>query len=158
MKIIYNCYGGAHSSVVVGYIHCGLIDSNSPPTKQQLMSLSYYDSQRNEDHGILQFLGNDSYGNEIYSVGLETQRKFAKECLKNISGIMGIDNTTYVMVDTIAAVNWYMRIGGFLSRALGLTQIGRPLVIYGTQRAFFNLKKIPEETIKGLELKGRGDK
>lgn len=158
MKIIYNCYGGAHSSVVVGYIHSGLLQSNVPPTRQQLMSLSYFDSQRKEDHGILQFLGNDAHGNEIYSVGLEGDRKFGKECLENIAAIMGIDNTTYVMVDTINAVNWYMRIGGFLSRALGLTWIGRPLVIYGTQRAFSNLKKIPEKTLKELKLKGRGEK
>lgn len=153
MKIIYNCYGGSHSSVVVGYIHCGLLDKNKVPTRQQLMSLSYFDSQRKEDHGILQYLGKDKDNNEIYSVGLESNREFGKECLKNVSSIMGINPEGYIMVDTISSVNWFMRIGGFLSRALGLISIGRPLVIYGTQRAFFNLVKITEKTL--LEVKGK---
>lgn len=151
MKIIYNCYGGAHSSVVVGYIHCGLLSKDQVPTKQQLMSLSYYDSQKNEDHGILQYIGIDDKGNEIYSVGLRSDRKFGKASLTNIASIMGIPQESYMLVDTIQAVNWYMRIGGFLSRALGLIKIGRPLVLYGTQRAFFNLAKITEETKKNIE-------
>ncbi len=117
------------------------------------MSLSYFDSQRKEDHGILQYLGKDKDNNEIYSVGLESNREFGKECLKNVSSIMGINPEGYIMVDTISSVNWFMRIGGFLSRALGLISIGRPLVIYGTQRAFFNLVKITEKTL--LEVKGK---
>ncbi|SHJ91528.1 Protein of unknown function [Anaerobranca californiensis DSM 14826] len=154
MKVIYNCYGGAHSSVVAGYIHCGLLRKDKIPTKQQLMSLAYYDSQQNLDHGILQYIGIDEQGNEIYSVGLKSERQFSEKCLENIAVIMGIDTDSYIFVDTISKVNWYMRIGGFLSRALGLTIIGRPLVIYGTQRAFFDICQLVEEICEKL----RGEK
>jgi hypothetical protein len=37
-----------------------------------------------------------------------------------------------------------MRVGGFLSRRLKLTVIGRPLVIMGTQKAYKNFSKIAE--------------
>jgi len=46
------------------------------------------------------------------------------------------NSPSVTFIDTLTVVNIWMRIGGFLSRAVGLTRLGRPLVIYGTRRAF----------------------
>ncbi|WP_353894381.1 DUF3189 family protein [Proteinivorax hydrogeniformans] len=151
MKIIYNCYGGSHSSVLSGYIHCGIIEKDKVPSAKKLLSLAYYDSQKADDHGIVQYIGTDSKGNRVYSVGLESEAVFSRKCVKNIAAIMGISCEEYVFVDTMPAVNWFMRIGGFLSRALGLKAVGRPLVIFGTQRAFFDIINLVEDNINKIE-------
>ncbi|WP_350342461.1 DUF3189 family protein [Proteinivorax tanatarense] len=151
MKIIYNCYGGSHSSVLSGYVHCGLIEKHKVPKAKTLLSLAFYDSQKAGDHGVLQFIGTDYRGNLVYSVGLESEPEFSQKCVKNIAAVMGVNSDEYIFVNTMPAVNWHMRIGGFLSRALGLKAVGRPLVIFGTQRAFFNIVNLVEQNIKELE-------
>ncbi|HWJ02080.1 MAG TPA: DUF3189 family protein, partial [Verrucomicrobiae bacterium] len=45
MKIIYNCYGGSHSSVTAAAIHLGLVDCGKVPCARELWKLPYYDSQ-----------------------------------------------------------------------------------------------------------------
>ena len=52
----------------------------------------------------------------------------------------------HIIVNTLRAVNWQMRIGGFLSRRLGLVSLGRPLVARGARRAYPQLTKIVRAT------------
>jgi len=41
-----------------------------------------------------------------------------------------------IFVDTLQCVTLKMRIGGYISRQLGLIKIGRPIVLHGTQGAY----------------------
>lgn len=56
------------------------------------------------------------------------------------------------IVDTHPAVNIWMKIGGFSSRALGLVSFGRPIVTYGTLKTYKNLVELVKNVKEGLKL------
>ena len=151
MKIIYNCYGGAHSSVTAAAIHLGWLPETRPPTARELLNLPYYDAQKGKDHGRIRFLGFDCLGNEIYVVGKKSLGPYYEKIMRSFITLSEGRQDEYLFVDTMPYVNLWMVIGGFLSRRLGMVVPGRPIVIYGTRRAykkFLHLVKI----IQGKEL------
>jgi len=150
MKIIYHCYGGAHSSVTAAGIHLGLLPTHRLPTGDELMRLPYFDKTDGNDFGLIRMMGVDEYGNEVYVLGKKGMGERFSRTLEGMAKIIGAEQELRV-VNTMACVNWIMMIGGYLSRRMGLLSIGRPLVIYGTRKAFFHLVKM----VKDCQLKAR---
>ncbi len=152
MKVIYTCYGGSHSSPVAAAIHLGRLDPDRIPTPKELMSLDLYDRTSADDHGRVIFLGRDEAENEIYVLGRGAAGSIAERALRSGLELAGAQDMPIRMVDTLVCVNVWMRIGGFLSRALGLVTLGRPLVIYGTQKAFPSLVALVMRVRRDLGL------
>jgi len=136
LHIIYNCYGGSHSSVTAASIHAGLLKDNVVPTSSQLLKLPYYDKQVAKDHGLIRYMGEDEYKNKIYITSKHNLGSNYETIMRSLACIMEISNEKLVFVDTMPYVNWLMVIGGFLSRRLGIVFLGRPIVIKGTQISF----------------------
>ncbi|HZK25373.1 MAG TPA: DUF3189 family protein [Oscillospiraceae bacterium] len=134
-KIIYHCYGGAHSSVTAAAIHLGQLQADKIPTAQELLSLALFDRQTAEGHGQLHFFGFDEWGNQIYSVGCRNVGQTMVNILHGVSKLLGI-HEQLVFVDTLHCVSLKMRIGGYLSRRWSIISVGRPLVIQGTREAY----------------------
>jgi hypothetical protein len=144
---IYHCYGGSHSSVTAAAIHVGLLHPEQKPSWQLLLSLPYFDTQKASDHGKLQFMG--TVGDDlVFSVGLQTAAEPAIKALKALFAIGQSEIGPINFIGTMPAVNLWMKIGGICSRVLGLKGIGRPLVLYGTQRAYSNLARLVRD-VKG---------
>ncbi|ATW24108.1 DUF3189 family protein [Candidatus Formimonas warabiya] len=139
MKIIYCCYGGSHSSVTAAAIHLGMLPGTRRPTFQELLSVPFYEQQKAKDHGYFRFMGFDEYRNEVYIIGKHNLGPSFEKIIRQIGEAFHIDQQEIVLVDTMPYVNLAMMIGGFTSRRLGLERIGRPIVILGTQNAYFNL-------------------
>lgn len=98
--------------------------------------MPYFDTQKSADHGILQYVGSDHEGSLVFSVGLETS---AQPVIKAISTLLAIarnDIGHVQFIETMPAVNTFMKVGGVCSRVFGLKGIGRPLIVYGTRHAF----------------------
>lgn len=150
MVIIYCCYGGAHSSPIAAAIHIGILNSTEIPTAAQILAVCHYDKVESNDRGKVMFVGDDEYGNKIYVCGRGREKIGIKQAIE--SGILLAKGETddFVFVDTLNAVNIYMRIGGFLSRRLKWIAVGRPLVIWGTQKAFWQLVQIVQKTKKNI--------
>jgi len=147
-RVIYRCYGGAHSSVVAAAIHLGQLSSDKIPDKNDLLKLNLFDRQTQDGHGQLHFFGFDEQGRQVYSVGCRNAGKTVERVLKNIAKkILGRENDLMI-IDTLHCVNYLMRIGGYISRQLGFTRIGRPVVIMGTRQAYPNLVSLVEKTKK----------
>lgn len=139
MKIIYCCYGGSHSSVTAAAIHLGLLPLTRKPTGSELLSVPYYDMQTAKDHGCFRHMGNDEYGNQVYIIGKHNLGKHFEAIMRQVAEAFGLAQEDFVMVDTMPYVNITMMIGGFTSRRLGMVALGRPIVILGTQNAYFKL-------------------
>lgn len=154
MKIIYNCYGGAHSSVAAAALHLGLLPEARPATAKELLSLPYYDAQVGKDHGRIRFMGFDEWGNEVYVVGKKNLGFFYETIMRSMIALCGDAQGKYLFVNTMPYVNLWMVIGGFLSRRLGLIVPGRRIVIYGTQKSYFKFLHLVK-LIKGKDLPGR---
>lgn len=146
MIFIYCCYGGAHSSPVAAAIHIGKLDLIRIPTAQEIYNIKYYDKVDSTERGKLLYMGDDQSGNKIYVLGRGNEKVGIEQAIKSGFALAGASQGDLVFIDTLSVVNLIMRIGGFLSRKLKLIFIGRPLVIWGTQKAFMQLVKIVEQT------------
>lgn len=137
-KIIYHCYGGAHSSVVAAAIHLGTLKADKTPGERELMQLNLFDRQTKDGHGQLHFYGYDEKGRQVYSIGCRNAGAAVEAALTSVAGLLGVEDELH-FVDTLPCVNLEMRIGGYISRRLGLTRLGRPLVVRGTKKAYRRL-------------------
>jgi hypothetical protein len=145
MKIIYHCFGGAHSSVTAAAIHLGLIERHRPPSIDELNSLPYYDKTTNDDFGTIRFMGVDEFGHEVYVMGKKSMDNRLANILNAIAEMLGVADQN-LMVDAMNRVNISMKLGGFTSRRMGLSFLGRPVVSRGTIKAFFTLVNLVEIT------------
>lgn len=144
-KIIYHCYGGAHSSVVAAAIHLGRLDPARMPYDRELVDLELFDRQSKDGHGQLHFFGFDEDGNQVYSVGCRNAGTAVENILKGVAGMLGAGKEVH-FVDTLHCVNARMRAGGYLSRRLGLIRLGRPLVLSGTRAVYKKLVQLVADT------------
>ncbi|MBS4030731.1 MAG: DUF3189 family protein [Clostridiales bacterium] len=147
-KIVYHCYGGTHSSVTAAAIHLGHLKPEKVPTEDELMALTLFDRQTKEGHGQLHFFGFDEQGNEIYSVGCRNVGQAVGKVLGKIKEIIGAGEEL-IFVDTLHCVNIKMRFGGYISRRLGFINIGRPIVLKGTQEAYPKLVELVQGVKEG---------
>lgn len=150
MKIIYNCYGGSHSSVTSAAIHLGLLQCDRVPCKKDLWKLPYYDTQVKKDHGTLHFMGKDEFGHEVFVVGRRNMGKPVQRVIRDIAKIFAIPEQEYMLVDPMPYVNLAMKIGGITSRRLGLVFPGRPLVTWGNRLAFPRLSNMVKRVKENL--------
>lgn len=140
-KIIYHCYGGAHSSITCAAIHLGKLKTDKTPTDKELLSLSLFDRQSDGGHGQLHFFGVDEWDNQVYTVGCRNVGPVMEKMLRGAADILGLPDELK-FVDTLHCVTITMRVGGFLSRRLGWITVGRPLVVKGTQEAYQKLVQL----------------
>lgn len=142
MKIIYHCYGGSHSSVTSAGIHLGALKTDRRPTTEELLQLPYFDDTTPGDHGVLHFMGDDELGNQIFTVGKRNLREKFGHIIVGITGLLGLTEKDLIVVNALPCVNWPMKVGGFISRRLGLVWFGRPIVVWGTKLAFCRMVRL----------------
>lgn len=144
MKIVYHCYGGAHSSIMAAGVHLGLVPTDRTPTVEELRRIPLFDEPVGKDHGIIRFMGRDEYDNEIYTLGRRKVGIQIKKVLTGMADVAGISGEL-VLVDVLNYVNWQMMLGGFSSRKLGLVSLGRPVVTWGSQRFFWDIRNVVQQ-------------
>ncbi|MHB0884942.1 MAG: DUF3189 family protein [Bacillota bacterium] len=144
MKIIYHCYGGAHSSVTAAAIHLGLLPTNRLPTAADLEGLPFYDRAVRADHGRMRLMGVDADGHEVYVLGRRFMPVIAERVVRGVAEVYGKDPGDLLMVNALTSVNLTMKFGGFVSRGMLLPYVGRPVVERGTAGAVRRLLSIVE--------------
>lgn len=147
-KIIYHCFGGSHSSVMAASIHLGLLPLNRIPRPEELMALPVFDKTSDKDFGVLKWMGTDEKGRQVYILAKKSMGERMSHILLGLADLMGIKNELLV-VNTMPYVNWMMMVGGFLSRRAGMPWLGRPLLMRGAQRAYFDLVAL----VQSIKLK-----
>ncbi|HQA07716.1 MAG TPA: DUF3189 family protein [Syntrophomonadaceae bacterium] len=145
MNIIYHCFGGAHSSVTAAALHLGLLAKDRLPTVEELMAIPYFDNTDNNDFGSIRFMGLDEYKNAVYVLGKKSLGDRYTNIIHGTAEILGVRHQV-LAVNTMPNVNWIMKIGGYISRRIGMVLVGRPLVGIGTRKAFFALVNLVEIT------------
>ncbi|KUG04658.1 hypothetical protein ASZ90_017797 [hydrocarbon metagenome] len=143
MKVIYHCYGGAHSSVIAAALHLKMIEKQRLPTEEEMMAVPYYDKTDNGDFGSIRFMGIDDSGNEVYVLGKKSMGEKYSRILVGVAEIMGAGDEI-IAIDCLNRVNISMKLGGFLSRRIGLIFPGRPVLFRGTRKAFMTLVNLVE--------------
>lgn len=146
MKVIYHCYGGSHASPVAAAIHLQQLPTTRIPTVEELRQLKFFDTVPPSFHGTLVHLGRDENGHDIFIIGARNHSQTLLKTLKGVTRIIGENEQNYLFTDVKPCINLIMRLGGFLSREVGLIFPGRPLVTYGVQKAYPKILALVEDT------------
>lgn len=158
MKIIYHCYGGAHSSVTAAAVHLGWLPTDRMPDKAELMKLPYFDRTSDPDHGHIRFMGCDRYGNEIFILGRRNCAKVFENMARGLISVFDVAKDEYLFFNVMPYVNWKMVLGGFSSRRLGFVIFGRPIILSGVLTSYWKIVSFVQRVIVTSANKGDDQK
>lgn len=146
MKIIYSCYGGAHTSIAAAGIHLGYLPNTRIADAREINITPYFDQATTVNIGKPIYMGQDRFNHEVYVIGMGSCRKEGTRLLyQMVNDSRGKSKGEVVVVNSIALINLEIRIGGFLSRRLGLISLGRWLIIYGIRKKYTKFVQLVEE-------------
>jgi len=149
VKIIYHCYGGAHSSVTAAFIHLGLLPAGHIPGGDVFRRTPFFDRQDDDEHGHFFFMGSDETGHQVYLTARRGRPDVLEGIFQDMAAIFDIPAEDYLLVDVTSNVNLTMKLGGYISRRWGAVRIGRPIVILGTRAAYSRLVDLVRK-VKGI--------
>ncbi len=136
MHIIYHDVGGSHSSIIATYIHLNKLPLNEIPTPQEIENVPMFDKLTSKYIGRLIFHGVDEFGNNVYTLSRMYHKQPVTNAIRSVPDMIGIDKNELFLADTSPTVNFLMKLGGGSSRRLRLVKIGRPIVAFGTTKAY----------------------
>src|SRR5665647_137390 len=148
MIYIYNDYGGTHTTSLAAAYHLNKLPKNRELSKEEILSVDYFNKLQTSDMGKLILHGRDENGNAVYTIGCGAS-KVVIPALKNFGLLLqGIyqDHETIVFSNTSPTVPFVMTIGGLLSRRLKINFIGVPLLVLGSQQCCNNIIRLVENT------------
>ncbi len=134
MMVFYQCFGRSHTSVVAAHIHLGNLPSGALPSVRQIMALPFFDEAEEADFGRPLLFGRDADGHEVFALGLGSGTRAGLGAIMGLFDLAGAGPP--LVVDTLSGLGIMARVGGGLSRQLGLVSIGRPLAACGVRRIY----------------------
>lgn len=150
MKVIYHCYGSAHSSIIAAAIHLERLPLDRTPKVDEIISLPDFDVSRNDSLGHLYFKGKDKLGNEVYTIGMGSEMALVKNTLNAMIELCGHKTEEFCFAEALPHINRLAKTGGALSRRYGWVKIGRFLAAKGICQSYNELTKFVEQTKKRL--------
>lgn len=145
MFIIYYDVGGSHSVQTAAGIHLNILPEEGIPQPEDLFKMKKYDNTTKADYGRIFYVGNDEFGNSVYTLSCQYASPIVVPAIRDIFQIAGGNPQDLLMVSTLGTINVLMKIGGFTSRRLKWVSIGRPIVVKGTLQAYPNIAKLVKE-------------
>ena len=149
--VFYVCYGSAHSSVVAAAIHIGALPSRRRATAREITALPDFDRLENSRIGTPIFSGADAAGREVYALGLASGRRLLVRTIHDLLEALGLGPGSVHFADALEGANWAIRVGGFLSRRLGLVRLGRPICTWGVIADYPRFRRLVSETMAALD-------
>lgn len=131
MKVIYHCYGQAHSSVTAANIHLGNLPRHRRPTVTEIEHQPCFDRTEDYELGVPRLMGTDEWGNEVYVIGLAGGKRAMEQAVQDFLVRSGVDPDDFLFANALQHAGVPLRIGGYTSRRLGLIWPGRPLSAIG---------------------------
>lgn len=146
MIIIFQCYGGTHTSAAAASIYLGALPRSRVPRLEEVLAMPYFDRVDSAGVGALNYAGRDRRGNRVFILGSSRWGGPMRELLVPLSGLYGpvTERPGVAVIDCYPLLSWPVRMGGFISRRLGLTALGRPLVGRGILRIYPRLLELVE--------------
>lgn len=149
LYIIYHDVGGTHSTVAAAAIHLHMLSMDRTPSFSEILDLPLFDQLEKKDHGRLIYHGTDEYGHSIYTISRQYAGPLVTNAIMTVCPMINQNEKEVLCINTSPAVNTFMRIGGGSSRRFGLVAFGRPIVTYGTIKAYPKIVEI----VKKVKLK-----
>jgi hypothetical protein len=154
MIVVYHDFGGTHSTALAAAIHLGIVGNDGATSidgDALVNEVPYFDQVPGHCKGTVMRVGRDDAGNDVFILGRRRDADLAINAVLSAARFLGSLDTAILFVDVSKRVNLLMRIGGYLSRGLSLVPIGRPIVVYGTRKAFPSIASLVARTREALE-------
>jgi hypothetical protein len=136
MKIIYCCFGGAHTSVTCASIHLGFLPQDRIPQKKEFGGVPFYDKMENKELGSIQYVGRDEFAHDIYIMGAANARPLVANGIYSYLKSCDIPQRKIILVNALVELNPITSIGGIASRRLHLIKQGRPMTVWGIRKSY----------------------
>ena len=150
-KLVYVCYGSAHSSIVAANLHLGRLPLHRQALPNEVLAAPHFDELPHSRVGTLLNMGQDGWGHRIYALGLGPCREALGRGVKDLAESLGAPPGSLVLVDALSGSHPRTRIGGFLSRRLGLVRVGRPLAASGILADYGRFTALVERVWRDLD-------
>ncbi|MTI80418.1 MAG: DUF3189 family protein [Firmicutes bacterium] len=150
MIIIYYDVGGAHSVQVAAGIHMGVLPGDRVPNGDELFKMPKYDHTNKNDYGKINYVGTDEYNNQVYTLSCQYASKVVIPAIIDMYEISGGQAKDLLLISTLETINKTMQIGGYTSRRLRWTSIGRPIVVRGTLKAYPQIAELVKQVKERL--------
>ncbi|NRG44653.1 DUF3189 family protein [Bacillus sp. CRN 9] len=148
MIYIFNDYGGTHTTSLAAALHLNILKPSNHYSKEEILSVPFFNKLTKEDFGKLVFHGRDTDGHPVYTLGRKSN-KLVVPALKEFSMVFfnryQIEERV-IFSNTSPTVPLLMSLGGFFSRGLKMDSIGVPLLIKGAQQCINNIHQLVEHT------------
>jgi hypothetical protein len=147
---IYNDFGGTHTTALAAAYHLKKISSDHKLTKEEILSVPYFNKLNSSDMGKIVFHGIDDDGNSVYTVG----RGSSKHMLAALTNLSILLQKKYngsekiILSNTSPTVPFVMTIGGLCSRWLKIDFIGVPLLVVGAKQCCQDIVRLVAYTKK----------
>lgn len=144
MIVIFQCFGGTHTSVVAAFIYLGRLPRTRLPRLDEILALPYFDRAGRAEVGRLHYAGMDPRGNPVFILGSGRWGAGVRALAAALLKVAGIQVPEVVVIDCLPQVTLPVRLGGYISQRLGFTAIGRPLVGRGILWNYSRLLELVE--------------
>lgn len=150
-KVVYVCYGSAHSSIVAANLHLGRLPLHRRALPAEVLAAPHFDELPHNRVGTLLEMGRDARGHRVYALGLGPHRQALGRCLQDLTESLGVPRGSLALVDALSGSHPTTRVGGFLSRRLGLVGLGRPLAVSGVLADYSRFTALVSRILSDLE-------
>ena len=151
MKLVYHCFGGAHTSITCASIHLNYLPKDKIPTERDFRSIPFYDEMESHRVGTALFMGKDELGFDVYVWGMKGGKSLVIPSIRSYINQSNPKRNEILFVNALANLHPLTSIGGITSRRLGLVSIGRAMTIRGiiiTYPAFVDLVARVKENLR----------
>lgn len=148
--MIYSCFGGTHTSPVAAALHLGLLPRGRPFTLEALEALPPFDRLTLRDLGRLLVWGRDAHGLQVATIGHGGWLNPIRTAVSATLAATGTPPGQVHWVDCYDLLTPSLRLGGFLSRSLGLSRAGRFLLLRGLEQIRVPLERRVEAVLQQL--------
>ncbi|KJS83434.1 MAG: hypothetical protein JM58_12680 [Peptococcaceae bacterium BICA1-8] len=142
MPIVYLCPTGTYSSLVAANLHIGIIDEHCKV--QDILNLPNFGI--NLSTGIFLFIGEDSKGDMIYTLGTSGEAQLIKKSAFDLAKIMGYEFEHIMLIDMSNYIpkyfGWYNTIFHKQSRTFSAKSLYRQLKLINIEVENFKKQEL----------------
>ncbi len=142
--MIFQCFGGTHTSAAAASIYLGKLPRWRRPRLEEILAQPYFDRNDSAGIGDLSYAGLDPRGNPVFILGSGRWGAEVRVLIASLLKVVGAAAPAVAVIDCLPVLSLPIRVGGFISRRLGFTALGRPLVGRGIIRSYPRLLALVE--------------
>jgi len=131
MKLVYHCFGGAHTSITCASIHLNYLPCDKIPSEKEFSSIPFYDETESYRVGTALFMGKDEQGIDVYVWGMKGGKSLVIPSIRSYINQTNSKRNEILFVNALSNLHPLTSVGGIASRKLGLVSLGRAMTIKG---------------------------